>query len=82
MKQLKQFCATAVLMMAIGVTAFAGDIQSPSMTSAPPPPPGDISSPAAASTAPGDISTPGITSTTDPLTEFTLALCAQLLLIL
>ena len=79
MKQLKQFCAAALLTLAISMTVFAGDIGSPSCTAAPPP--GDISSPAATSTAPGDISTPGITSTTDPLTEFTLALCAQLLLI-
>jgi hypothetical protein len=63
--------------MAIGITVFAGDISSPALTD--PPPPGDISSPAAPSPLPGDISTPGTTLTTDPLTEFTLALCAQLL---
>jgi len=77
MKQLRQFCVAALLTMAIGITVFAGDISSPALTD--PPAPGDIGSSAATSPAPGDISTPGIASTTDPLTEFALALCAQLL---
>ena len=63
MKQLKQFCAAALLTLAIGATAFAGDISSPACT-APPPPPADTSSPAP-TPAPGDSSTSVITSTTD-----------------
>jgi len=78
MKQLKQFCAAALLTLAIGATAFAGDISSPACT-APPPPPADISSPAATSPAPGDILTPGITSPTAPITDFTVMLLLAIL---
>ena len=78
MKQLKQFCAAALLTLAIGITAFAGDISSPAVM-APPPPPGDISSPAATSPAPGDILTPGITSTTNPITDLTVMFLLSIL---
>jgi len=77
MKQLKQFCAAALLTMAIGITAFAGDIQSPGYTE--PPPPGDIQSPTATTPVPGEMGTPGVTSTIDPVSQFTLDLFAQLL---
>jgi hypothetical protein len=77
MKQLKQFCAAALLTLAIGTAAFAGDISSPAAT-APPPPPGEIGSPAATSPAPGDIGTPG-TTTTDSITNFTVMLLLSIL---
>ena len=58
MKQLKQFCAAALLTLAIGVTAFAGDISSPAATALPPPP--AVTSSPAPTPAPGDIDTSGI----------------------
>lgn len=81
MKQLKQFCAAALLTLAIGATALAGDISSPAATALPPSP-AKISSPADTNPAPGDMSTPTIASTTDSITNFTVMLCAQLLSIL
>ena len=78
MKQLKQFCAAALLTLAIGATAFAGDISSPACT-APPPPPADTSSPAATNPAPGDTSTSVITSTTDSITGLTVMLLLSIL---
>lgn len=77
MTQLKQFCAAALLTLAIGATAFAGDISSPAATALPPPP--AVTSPPAPTPAPGDIGTPGITSTTDTITNLTVMLLLSIL---
>jgi hypothetical protein len=53
MKNRKPFCAAAILSLALTIPAFAGDIQTPTVTAPPPPPakaegmsdPGDASSP-------------------------------------
>jgi hypothetical protein len=70
MKTLKAICTAAVLALALSVTAYAGDIQTPGLMgdiSTPGitqtlPGPGDIGSPGLASPAPGDVSTPGLTA--------------------
>lgn len=77
MKQLKQFCAAGLLTLAIGVTAFAGDISSPAVTVPPPPPPADTYS--APTPAPGDILTPGSTPTTDTVTNLAVMLLLSIL---
>ncbi|MDQ6654035.1 MAG: hypothetical protein M3Y84_15000 [Acidobacteriota bacterium] len=64
MKTLKAICTAAILALALGVPAYAGEISSPGSPSPAPVPPaavtssGDISSPAVASTAPGDVGFP------------------------
>ena len=57
MKNLRQFCATLILTLALAFTAFAGEIGFPGSTN---PPPKQQSS------AAGDTQFPGATSTDDP----------------
>ena len=49
MKQLRRLCISLVLLLALSITAFAGDVSTPGVF-------GDISTPGVA----GDVSTPGI----------------------
>lgn len=72
MRQFKRFCAATLLSLAIGITAFAGDVQAPA--GADPQPPGEIGVPVATSPVPGDVSTLEIGSATDTFTEFTVEL--------
>jgi hypothetical protein len=66
MKQLKQFFAVTLLVLTLGISAYAGDIQMPGVASPPPPSsasaPGDMSTPPAAAPAPGDMETPTLAS--------------------
>ncbi len=62
MKQLKQLCAAVLLTLALALSAFAGDIEFPGVTSSPSQP-----------SASGDISTPATTSI-DPLTAVALSI--------
>ena len=52
MKTLKTFCAAAIVSLTLAIPTFAGDIQTPTVTSPPPPP---------AAKALGEIGTPGLT---------------------
>jgi hypothetical protein len=75
MKKLQQFCAVAVLMLAIALPAFAGDIPTPGVIGQPPPQQSSVT---------GDMSCPGVASTGEisglsvvalaPDTEITLSL--------
>ena len=70
MKNLKRLGATVVLTLALGLTALAGEMETPPCA---PPTPGEIETPPCAaaqmtpddSTAPGGISTPAAANTVD-----------------
>lgn len=67
MKTLKRLSAVVVLTFALGVAAFAGDVQAPPCTD-----PGQISTPPCAVSqmaTPGDIGTPTLASTAPGQTE-------------
>lgn len=72
MKRIRQFCAAMALTLALTLSAFAGEMQTPSVTTPPPPASatGDIPFPGI--TAAGDMAGPGLTAV-DPLTEIALA---------
>ncbi|MBA3768565.1 MAG: hypothetical protein H0W99_16620 [Acidobacteria bacterium] len=63
MKQLKQFCAAVLLTLMFALSAFAGDIWAPGVTS-------QSSQPSAS----GEMSTPGATTSIDPLMALALSL--------
>lgn len=81
MKTFQRFCAIAVLVVTLALSAFAGEIGMPGVTNPPPPPQqssvaGDMGTPGA--TATGDIQFPGVTSL-DPVTEAALSLLQSIL---
>jgi ABC-type phosphate transport system substrate-binding protein len=80
MKKIQRFCAAAVLMLVLGLSAAAGEISMPGATSPPPPQKssatGDISIPG--ETATGEMSGPGVVAL-DPVTEAALNLFQSLL---
>lgn len=80
MKTLQRFCATAVLTLALTLSAFAGDMSAPGVVNPPPPPPasttGEIGFPGA--TVMGEMSAPGVTAL-DPVTEAALSLLQSIL---
>jgi hypothetical protein len=64
MKQLKRLFAVTLLVLALGIPAYAGQIDTPGHTDPPPPPPsasvaGEIEIPST-EPVPGDISSPGM----------------------
>ena len=63
MKQLGQLCASVLLTLVLALSAFAGNIEFPGVTS-------QSSQPSAA----GDILTPGVSAPIDPLTALALGL--------
>ncbi len=63
MKQLKQLCAAVLLTLALALSAFAGEMWGPGVTS-------QSSQPSAA----GEMWTPGATTSIDPLTVLALSL--------
>ena len=63
MKQLKQLFAVTLLVLALGIPAYAGQIDTPGCTDPPPPPPsasvaGEMITRTAAVPAPGDMEAP------------------------
>jgi ABC-type amino acid transport system permease subunit len=79
MKKLKHLCAATVLTLTLTLSAFAGEMSSPGITSSSPQESsaaGDIGMPGA--TAAGEILTPGL-SGLDPVTEAALGLLGSLL---
>ena len=83
MNNLRRFCAALALGLVLSLSAVAGEIGCPGITSNPPPPP------PSQVIATGDILTPGIAATgdtpatdlaaLDPLTEITLSLLQSVL---
>lgn len=78
MKNLKKLLAVALLTLVLGLSAFAGETQTPPCAQPDPgetqtPPcaaaPGDMGTPAAPSAAPSDIGTPALTNNETSLTE-------------
>jgi hypothetical protein len=58
MKQLKQLCAVTLLVLTLGISTYAGQIDTPGYTGPPPPPAPescDIGEPTVATPAPGTI---------------------------
>ena len=79
MKKLQQFCAVTVLALTLTLSAFAGEMSTPGITSSSTEQSsavGDIGMPGA--TAAGDILMPGL-SELDPVTEAALSLLNSLL---
>ena len=64
MKQLKHFCAVTLLVLTLGIPAYAGDMDTPAVVPPPPPPPSsapapaDIGMPGFATPAPGEMDAP------------------------
>ncbi|HEX8709746.1 MAG TPA: hypothetical protein VF723_16010 [Pyrinomonadaceae bacterium] len=84
MKNFQRFCVSLLLTLMIALTAFAGDMDFPGVTSTPPPPSqtsatGDMTCPGA--NAAGDMQFPGVTAI-DPMTEITLDLLQSLMSLL
>ena len=82
MKNLRQFCATLILTLALTLSALAGEIGFPGTTNPPPPPEQQASitegtDPSGATSA-GDITTSGIAAL-DPVTGAALSLIRSLL---
>lgn len=78
MRKIRQLCAAASLAMVLTTSAFAGDIQLPSVTTPPPPPPqatstGEMQTPSAS--VAGETDTP-LTSDAGLVTEMALSLLA------
>lgn len=64
MKTITRFAASAALIFALSLTAWAGDMQFPGVTNPPPPPPPE------STTAPsGAVETPGITASAEEETS-------------
>ena len=74
MRQFKRFCAATLLSLAIGITAFAGDVQAPA---GPSPEPVPVVAPVTTPT-PGDVAA-NTGLPTDILAQLTFELYAQLL---
>jgi hypothetical protein len=67
MKQFKQLFGVMLLVLTLGISAYAGQMDTPGDVSPPPPPssasaPGDMSTPPAAALAPGDMEAPTLAS--------------------
>ena len=80
MKYLRRLCAVVVLAVALGFSAFAGDILTPGATQPLPKSSTTITASVTTETCdsePGDILTPG--AALDPVTEATLSLLESLL---
>jgi hypothetical protein len=64
MKQLKQLFAVTLLVLTLGIHAYAGDMGMPGKVPPPPPPPAaapcEMDTPDFAAVAPGDIDTPSL----------------------
>ena len=76
MKNLRQFCAIAVLILALALPAFAGEIPCPGVAQQQSSVMGDIGSPGVSAT--GETSTPELTAL-DPVTEAALSLLQSIL---
>lgn len=78
MRQFKRFCAATLLSLAIGITAFAGDVQAPAGANPEPTAPIVVAT-TTTTPAPGDVSTQDTCWTTDIFTDFTFELYLWLL---
>ena len=78
MRQFKRFCAVTLLSLAIGTSAFAGDVQAPAGANPQPTDP-IVVVPADTTPPPGDVSTQQDTGTTSVLTTITIELYLQLI---
>jgi hypothetical protein len=86
MKQLKQLCAAVLLTLALALSAFAGNMEYPGVTSqsTQPSATGNMDTPAVTSSQPsaaGEMSAPGATTSIDPLTVLALGLLQNALLL-
>jgi hypothetical protein len=70
MKQLRQLCAAGALTLALALSAFAGDIDTPGITAPPPPPSQSVT---------GEIQTPGVTSSSDIAADSVLEIALDLM---
>ena len=75
MQTLKAICTTVILVLALTVPVYAGDIDTPGVSA---PAPGDIQTPTASATVPGDIHSPGFTSGVSTMADLLVSLLGLL----
>jgi hypothetical protein len=71
MRIIRRLTSLLALTIVLGLSAFAGQIETGVVDPAPPPVTGDMYTPTASSTEPGEVQTPGAVATAESQTSFT-----------